>query len=293
MKRIIAIVLALTMLVSLTSCAPLVLKVPNQANQSTNDQYTDNNNTEQPTINMDGFITDDTQSDTNVDVNAPLSDNPSEWSKTQIVEAYKEAAIKTNPNVRSYQAMSLRSMVVNDGDGALARFIAMAKPIMEDVLASNSKEFDGLTGGFTKLVPSDVSGAKAYKSGNYTVIEMIMKEQTDHANGVMTNGTVGHAISVVGPVTFVTDQFEAAGMIVTSNTNKGQPLGDDNVSMTYKNPILKVAIDSNGMIAKGTWSYYVDLKLTNIHVNGMGVINVDVAKADAIIDFKVTLNGGF
>ena len=70
-------------------------------------------------------------------------------------------------------------------------------------LKNNSIEFDGITGGYNSLVPSDVQSAKAYKDGDYTVVEMVMVEQTDDAYGDTYKGTVGHGISVVGNIAVV------------------------------------------------------------------------------------------
>ncbi len=212
--------------------------------------------------------------------NTQIPADPSQWSKSQIVEAYKSAAGRTHNNVTSHQVMTMAELQVPDINETLVNF---AKGVMDDTLKKNSVDIKGITGGHQNLVASDVYAARAYKSGNYTVIEMIMVEQTDGANGDMYSGTVGHAISVVGPVDNVVAQF--AGQMTVS-------LPDENVKLTYKNPTLKVLIDGNGNIVNGTWSYVVDVDLKDFKIGAMG-INVNVKKADALINFVVTLNGGF
>ena len=148
------------------------------------------------------------------------------------------------------------------------------------------RTFPGLCGDFLhqNLVASDVYAARAYKSGNYTVIEMILNPQTDGANGNMYSGSVGHAISVVGDIDEVIGQFSGLGMDAV--------IADENVRLDYTNPRLKVLVDGNGMIVNGTWSYVVNISLKQLQIKAMG-LTVDVAQADAIVDFVVVLNGGF
>ena len=111
-----------------------------------------------------------------------------------------------------------------------------------------------------------------------------MKEQTDKGNGNMYNGTVGHAISVVGDIDEVIGQFSGLGMDAT--------IADQDCTLRYTNPIVKVAINSNGQIINGTWSYVTNITLNNLNISAMG-FDVPVKQATAIVDFVVVLNGGF
>ena len=113
---------------------------------------------------------------------------------------------------------------------------------------------------------------------------MILNPQTDGANGNMYSGSVGHAISVVGDIDEVIGQFSGLGMDAV--------IADENVRLDYTNPRLKVLVDGNGMIVNGTWSYVVNISLKQLQIKAMG-LTVDVAQADAIVDFVVVLNGGF
>lgn len=275
-KRILALIIAMVMLFSLTAC---------------NNNKDDETTTERTSLLFDEDIL-ATEDDTSTSDETPTStttttaptttkpaSNPSQWSKSKIVDEYKRAA-KNSSSVTSKQVMTLSEISVNNGDGALNGMLQLVKPIITQVLSNNSNEFAGITGGHQNLVESDVYAARAYASGDNTVIEMILVEQTDGAHGDMYSGTVGHAISVVGDVSAVTKQFADLGLTVE--------IPDDNISMTYTNPRLKVLIDSNGKIVNGTWSYVVDLDLSSFKVG-----NVAVDKADALIDFVVTVNGGF
>ena len=211
------------------------------------------------------------------------SENPAQWTVAQIVETYKHAAARTHNSVTSYQDMSLRDGSLQ-APGINATLLSMTESVMKTALKNNSMNIQGITGGYQNLVASDVQSARAYKNGNNIVIEMKMKEQIDKGNGNMYSGSVGHAISVVGDIDSVIGQFESMG--VTTD------LRDENCTLHYKNPIVKVAINSNGYIINGTWSYYVDVTLRDMTVSGFGIV-APVAVATSVIDFVVTLNGGF
>lgn len=213
--------------------------------------------------------------------NASQSDNPSSWTTAQIVETYKHAAAKTHNSVTSYQKMTLRQM---NAPGINDTLLSFASGVMDKALQNNSKNIQGITGGHTNLSVSDVKSARAYKSGNNIVIEMLMKEQTDKGNGNMYSGTVGHAISVVGDIDSVIGQFSGLGMNAT--------IADQDCTLRYTNPIVKVAINSNGQIINGTWSYVTNITLNNLNISAMG-FDVPVKQATAIVDFVVVLNGGF
>lgn len=215
--------------------------------------------------------------------NSPQSEDPSKWTTAQIVETYRHAASRTHNSVTSYQKMSLREGSLQ-APGINSTLLSMTESVMKTALSNNSMDIKGITGGHQNLVVSDVQSARAYKNGNNIVIEMKMKEQVDKGNGNMYSGSVGHAISVVGDIDSVIGQFSSLGVETD--------LADENCTLHYKNPVLKVAINSNGMIINGTWSYYVDVTLRNLTISAFGM-TVPVAQATSIIDFVVTLNGGF
>ena len=211
-----------------------------------------------------------------------LAADPEQWSKEEIIAFYKSSAIKSHPDATSTQTMELDHMIVNNGDGALGFFVKMADPIIKKALAKNSTSYGGITGGFNNLAVEDAASLKAYKSGEYTVIEMQMKEQTDGTYGSPYDGSVGHAISVLGNVDDAISQLDG----VTVDYSKGK------ISLTYKNPYVKVLIDENGNIVKGTWHHEVNVLLTNVAV-GVSFINATLNGTKAVINYHVTMGGGF
>lgn len=207
-----------------------------------------------------------------------ISDNPAEWTKEQIVYMYKQAATKSHDTAESSQTMTMPTMVVNDGDGALGFFINMVKPVIDSVIEKQATTYGGITGGYQKLVASDVDTAKAYKDGKYTVIEMRMVEQTDGLYGDPQEGTVGHAINVLGNVATAVEQFPQFDI----------KYKEADIKIHYADPIVKVRINENGMIEKGTWSY-----MSKIDIKHLAIGSVMVDKAYAEIEYVIVVGGGF
>lgn len=295
MKRLIAAVLALTMLFAFASCKD------NADNpQNTPVAVTDSKG-ETVTNNAGEVLT--KPADTEISVNAeesttgaettapettlapvtlPASD-PSEWTKEQVVEFYRNAAINSKSK-KSIQKMTLKEMVVNDGDGFLGALIEMITPILISALEDNSTEFDGITGGYEKLVPEDAQSAKAYRSGDYIVVEMTMKEQVDGAHGDLHSGTVGHAISVVGDLKVVEEALP----------NLEIRFEEAEIKLHYKKPKLKVKINKDGVIEKGTWTYNVYVTAENLYIGGRRLpLSATVESAYGTVDYKITVGGGF
>ncbi len=294
MKKVIAMILALSMMFVFVACNNDEDNNPtepttedsavnsNDIEESSTDEDTsleesetaDNTNEETPTDKNDNKDEDKTETTTQ----KPISENPEDWSKDEIVEMYKKAAIKTHPTAKSSQSMSLGKFVINNGDGALNFFINMVSPVIDTVLKNNTKSYNGLTGGFTKLQPSDVKSAKAYKDGNYTVIEMTMVEQTDGMYGDSKEGTVGHAIDVLGNITTAIEQFPDFDI----------KYEDADIKIKYENPTVKVRINENGIIEKGTWSYNSVVDIKELDISG-----IMIDKADAEIKYVILVGGGF
>lgn len=211
-----------------------------------------------------------------------LAADPEQWSKEEIIAFYKSCAIKTHPDVTSEQTMTMEKMVVNNGKGLLGGIMKLAEDAIAKALAKNSTTFDGVTGGFNNLVVSDAETIKAYKSGEYTVIEMTMKEQTDGTYGSMYDGTVGHAISVLGNVSTAAAEFPEFDI----------DFENAKISIRYSEPTVKVKINSDGIIEKGTWSYTANVDIENLKIgNNLGSITVKTA--DAAIFYEIKIGGGF
>lgn len=303
MKKIVAILLVLSMMFAFVACKDNenTDSTETTTESTTEDQAvnsgdvdvepessTDENtsNEESTTGDVDEPSTDkndkddknDKEDKTETTTKKPVSDNPAEWSKAEIVEVYKQAAIKSHPTAKSSQTMILNKLIVNDGDGALNFFINMIKPVIDTVVKNNTTTYNGLTGGFTKLVPSDVKSAKAYKEGKYTVIEMTMVEQTDGLYGDAQEGTVGHAINVLGNVADAVEQFPDFDI----------KYKEADIKVHYAKPTVKVKINEKGKIEKGTWRYVSEILIKHLDISG-----IMIDKADAEIEYVIVVGGGF
>ena len=250
----------------------------NDNQQNNNVNNTDNNQNQQQ--NSDNVQNNSQSNDkpSQSQDNKPLSDNPADWSKEQIAEFYKTAAAKSHANAESSQTMDMPKLVVNDGDGALGFFLKIATPAINSVLEKNTTTYGGITGGYANLVASDIDKAKAYKEGEYTVIEMLMVEQTDGIYGDAQGGTVGHAINVLGNVATAAEQFPQFDI----------KFEEADIKVHYADPIVRVKINKDGVIEKGTWSYTSEVYIRHLQIN-----SITIDKAEAEIDYVITVGGGF
>ncbi len=216
--------------------------------------------------------------------NIPTETDPAKWTEEEIVAFYKAAAIRSKTKVKSTEYKNLSEMVVNDGDGFLGKLVEMITPILISALEDSQVEFDGITGGYENLELSDAQSVKAYKSGNYTVVEMTMKDQTDGIHADRYSGTVGHAISVVGDISSVE---EALPMLEIG-------FEEADIKLHYKNAALKVKINEDGIIEKGTWSYEIYITIANLYVGGRRLpLSATVESGYGTVDYIITVGGGF
>ncbi len=288
MKKIIAILTVISLITVLTSCGKEnTLSVTESETTVLSEEIssTETFNSEisviTPTINTTDdtalFVSEDETSTASVSETA-VTDDPSQWSKEEIINFYKAAAKKTHPAAKSKQVMVLEELIINDGDGALGFFIKILEPAIASVIEKNALEFDGITGGFESLTADDVQNIKAYKSGEYTVIEMTMKPQTDPIHADAASGSVGHAISVLGDIGKVLAEFPQFDVDVENA----------DIAVHYVNPTVKVKINKDGIIEKGTWKYTCDPEIRNLDISG-----IMIKKADAKIDYIITVGDGF
>ena len=287
MKKLLAILTVFAMLFSFVACNkdtnntdPTNEAVTDSSETVTDEQSDDVTvgSTDESVSATEGItgVTDTTK------VTVPLTD-PSTWTKEQIVEYYKNAAINSKSQ-KSVEKKVLSSMVVNDGDGFIGKMVEMITPFLISALEDSQVEFDGITGGYEDLVPEDVQSAKAYKSGNYIVVEMTMKEQVDGAHGDRYGGTVGHAISVVGDLAVVQEALP--------NFEIGLDKAD--LNLHYRKPVIKVKINKDGVIEKGTWSYVIYITAANLYVGARRLpLSATIKSAHGTVDYIITVGGGF
>ncbi len=292
MKKITALLIAAFMLLTFASC-----KDSGTTDETTtaaaedytiveNDETTDSIKEEisEVTDSFTSAYAETTTSAETTSVTLPAETDPAKWTDEEIVAFYKAAAIKSKTKVKSTEYKNLTEMVVNDGDGVLGTLVEWATPFLVSALEDSQVEFDGITGGYENLDVSDAASIKAYKSGEYTVIEMTMKEQTDGIHADRYSGTVGHAISVVGDISSVE---EALPMFEIG-------FEQADIKLRYSEPKLRVKINKDGIIEKGTWSYRINVTVANLRVDAVRLpIGATVDTAHGTVDYIITVGGGF
>ncbi len=291
MKKLIAILMAILMIASFAACnGNEKPDVEGEVVTDTNGEAVTNSEGEtltEATVSEESStqVTETTTEEaTLVDVCIPATD-PSTWSDEEIVAFYKNAAIKSKTKVKSQEAKVINEITVNNGTGFIGTVVEWATPYLEDALKNSITEFDGITGGYENLEVSDTKSVKAYKSGEYTVIEMTMKEQTDGAHGDRFSGTVGHAISVVGDLSVVADALPMFNV----------DFDNADIKLHYANPKLRVKINKDGIIEKGTWSYTVNVTIAELlaSADAFPAIEVLIKNAYGSVGYVITTGGGF
>lgn len=290
-KRVFAVLLSLIVVFTLTSCkaseeSSVTLETTTNLNDIVNEVVTDNILiTETPII--DTTIVNNIQNSSQITttqsttVNAEVittetDDDPANWSKERIVEEYKNAAKNSSGATKSSQKIVMKEININGGENA--KMMSFIKSIITKFLESSSTEINGITGGYENLVSDDVSTAKAYKSGDGTVIEMLMVEQVSGANEDANSGSVGHAITTVGDISTVVKDLNDRGLSLQLSEN------EEDTKIYYTNPVVNVVINDNGEIVKGTWSYTVEICMNNFKAFGK-----DVEKASIVMENTITV----
>ena len=290
MKRVLAVIIILLIVISLTACktknndsdmkenktvlsdsvnASVEITASNIENTAVNTTFYENYTQEISVPTSSEPVNNTTQAVLTTNENY---DDPGSWSIQRIVEEYKNAARKADSSAKSTQKITLKDINVNNGEHDKA--ISFVKPVIARFIESNSTESDGITGGFENLAAQDVYAAKAYKSGNDTVIEMVMKEQTAGADEDALSGSVGHAITTVGDI----------GEVVKDLDDMGLPLelSEDDTEIYYTNPVVNVVINGNGEIVSGTWSYTVEIAMRNFKAFGQNVEKASITMENII-----------
>ena len=200
--------------------------------------------------------------------------DPSKWTTAQVIDYYKKAAAATDKaGCKSKQTMSLQSL--DGGEGFVGSILSSLEGAGKKALAKNSTTYDGLTGGYQKLSVSDVKSATATKSGNYIIVNIVPKDQTDGIKGNSKEGTVGHLVSVLDSV-------------ATAIEEMGLPadIPEGSATLLYNNAYAKdIKINASTLVIEsGKWGHTV-----NASINGMKILGVTLKGAKAVILYSVEL----
>lgn len=178
------------------------------------------------------------------------------------------------------QVMKLDGKLSADG-GLVGTVLPIAQPIINSALSKNSVETNFIpAGGYSPLKGSDITSCSAKVSGNYTIVNVKLHDQTDGSNGNKTNGgSVARGIGTLGSID------EALHELNGIELSKGR----ENVKLTYTNAYFQAKVDnSTGKIVGGTWHYLVKINISSAELNVKGM-KLKLNNLRGAVDYTVTI----
>ncbi len=291
MKKILAILLALSMVFAFAACG----------SKSTEDNTTDTT-AEETTVAEDTTEATSAEDATEATVATSAADDStaasedasesksdeaeSETEKSnvpqtteEIIAYYNKARKATNPVPKGKQTMALKGDIT--GEGAIGTFSGILTSAANKALSKNSKETDWIPAAdHADILVSDVKSATAKDDGKGNiVITMTFKDQTDGSDGDSNNG--GPVARGVGTLGSIDSALSELGATITE--------GRDTVSLTYTDAYLKnVTINQKtGKITGGTWHYLVKVHVVDAKAK-LG-ITAHLENLKAQIDYTVAI----
>ena len=167
-----------------------------------------------------------------------------------VVAYYNEAVKASKDNApKGKQTMKLIDGSLG-GDGAVGAILKILEPAAVKALEKNSTSTDYIPGNETDVLVSDVSSATAVSKNGVTTINLKLKTQTDGSDGDAHNG--GPVARGVGTLGSIDGALKELGAELVS--------GRDTVKLTYNNAYVTVKVDEEtGKIIGGTWHYLVNI----------------------------------
>lgn len=195
------------------------------------------------------------------------------------VVAYYNAAVKaTKDNApKGQQTMKLIDGSLS-GDGAIGALLKILEPAAVKALAKNSTSTDYIPGNETDVLATDVKSATAVSKDGVTTIKITLKDQTDGSDGDPHNG--GAVARGVGTLGSIDGALKELGAELTS--------GRETVKLTYSNAYITVKVDeATGKIIGGTWHYLVNIFVGEAKVK-LG-ISANLKNFKGQIDYTVAI----
>lgn len=286
MKKLLAILLALTMLVAFAACGDKT-EDPTEPAESTTEAASEEA-TEAPSEDASAEATSEDASATAASEAASSEAASSEVASTEAskglnstdaaaVIAYYNAAVKaTDKAPAGKQTMKLVDGSLG-GDGAIGAILKVLEPAAVKALEKNSTSTDYIPGHEADLLPTDAVKATATSKNGVTTIEITLKEQTDGPNAdAHTAGPVARGIGTLGSI-------DTALAELGAEISEGR----DTVKLTYKNAYIKCTVDENtGKITGGTWHHLVDIKIGEAKAK-ISVLSATLKNFKGQVDFTV------
>ena len=288
MKKLLAILLALTMVVALAACGSKTTDETTTTEPEVTEEITEaptDEVTEAPEEDESTEAPEETKEDASEESKEDASEEETEEEKKdeefnstdpkEVVEFYNKARKATNPAPKGHQTMALVGDIT--GDGAIGMLLSVLSPAAKSALEKNSKDTDWIPAhDHADIRPEDVKSAKATTKNGVTTIEMTFKDQTDGADGDPNNG--GPVARGVGTLGSIDNALNEMGAEITEGRNT--------VKLTYTDAYLKATI-KDGKITGGTWHYKVNIFVGD--AKGKLGITLNLKNIKAAVDYKLVV----
>ena len=198
----------------------------------------------------------------------------SEWSKQEILDYYNKAVIATDALENKLQGSS--KMVLGYGgkitaDGGLGGALKVVSPIIDSTLKKNSSGTTNIPG-YGEIKMSDLKSIKATEKNGIITVELV-------ADGPTADGSAGPVGRVIGTLGNIDGALNELGAEISR--------GKDTVTLTYTDVTVKATINQKtGLITGGTWHYLVNILVKDADIKL--VVKLGVKNLKAAVDYTVT-----
>ncbi|MBR6335943.1 MAG: hypothetical protein IKR90_07315 [Clostridia bacterium] len=290
MKKILAILLALTMVFAFVACGSKTTdESTTEATEATNEDVTEaasEDATEAASEDATEAASEDATEAPSEDASEEASESETETTAAdeglnstdpaEVVAFYNAARKATKPAPKGNQTMALVGDI--SGDGAIGAFAGPLTSAANSALSKNSKETDWIPAAdHADIKPEDVTSAKATTKDGVTTIELKFKDQTDGPNGDSNNG--GAVARGVGTLGSIDGALNELGAEISE--------GKDTVKLTYTDAYLKATV-KDGKITGGTWHYRVNILVGNAKAK-LSILSANLRNLKATVDYKVVI----
>ncbi len=299
MKKFLALLMALVMLVCFAACGgngdgeetttnpEVTTEAPVNGEDVTEDAETPteavtDENGEEVTDEEGEVVTEEvTEEETEEDKTEKPTKNEgtkpvSQWTKQEILDFYNKAVVATDKKAPQGQS----KMVLGYGgkitaDGGLGSVLGIVSPIIDDTLKRNSSSTSNIPG-YGEIKMSDIKDIKASEKNGVITVEIVGKEQTDGPTADGSQGPVGRVIGTLGNIDGALNELGA-------EISRGK----DTVTLTYTDVTVKANINAKtGIIESGKWHYLVNILVKDADIKL--VVKLGVKNLKAAVDYTVT-----
>ena len=196
-----------------------------------------------------------------------------------VVDYYNKAVVKTDDAGKTAGQSTMKLAGDITGDGMFKLIGGILTSVAKSVLEKNSSTTDDIPGRGT-LKASDVAKAQAVSKNGVTTITLQLNDQVDGSNGDPKDG--GAVARGIGTLGSIDGALKELGATLDEE-------GKKTVKLTYTDSYIKCTIDENtGKITGGTWHYTVKIYVGNAEATISG-ISAKVKNLNAAVEYQVAI----